>query len=249
MFVEKLDDLPESLRAQFVESEFDGKNGFQHKDTVALKNALVNAKSEKEQLRGKIGEFESRLSKYEETKAVEIEAVRNKALEEARSKGDVKAIEERYQQQMADLEKRVTERTRGEMLKEFAADKAKDRKRALIAELSSVAVDADAREAVMYMLDAHVDIEAETGKEIYRDSAGGAMAVDKAGMLAEIRKMPKFRRLVEADLPTKGTPNLNGSSGGGAAQRKFSNYSGAELKAIRDANPAEYERLKSEHYN
>lgn len=249
MFVTTLDDLPEALRDQFIESEFEGKKGFQHKDTVALKNALVNAKAEKEQLRGKVGEFEQRLSQFETAKAAEIEAARSKALEEAISKGDVKAIEERYKQQMLDLEKQVEARTRDAMKKEFAGDKAKDRKRALIAELSALAVDDDAAEAMRDMLERHIDIEPETGKEFLLDSNGGALAVERSGFAAEIRKMAKFRRLVAAQTPTQGTGAANGSSGGGATQRKFKDYAGSELAALRKQNPAEYERLRAEHYS
>lgn len=249
MFVTTLDDLPEALRDQFVESEFEGKQGFQHKDTVALKNALVNAKAEKEQLRGKVGEFEQRLSQFEEAKAAEIEAARAKALEEAINKGDVKAIEERYKQQMADLEKQVEARTRETVGKEFQAERAKERKKTLIAELSALGVDSDAQEAMRYLLEPHIDIDPETGKEFLLDSAGGALNVEKSGFEAEIRKMSKFRRLIAAQTPTQGTGAANGSSGGGATQRKFSDYSGAELSAIRKQNPAEYERLRAEHYN
>ena len=249
MFVENLEDLPEALRAQFVESEFEGKKGYQHKDTVALSNALKNAKAEKEQLRGKVGEFEQRLTQFEQSKQQEIEAARAKALEEAISKGDVKAIEERYKQQMADLEKQVEARTREAMQKEYSAKEAKARKNTLIAEFAALGVDDDAREAMRDLLERHIDVDPETGKEFFLDSAGGAMAVDKAGFAAEIRKMPKFRRLVEAATPTKGTGAANGSSGGGATQRKFNEYSGAELAALRKQNPSEYERLKSEYYS
>jgi len=49
MFVESLEKLPEELRGDFVESEFNGKKGFQHKDTIALANSLKNAKAERDQ--------------------------------------------------------------------------------------------------------------------------------------------------------------------------------------------------------
>lgn len=48
----------------------------------------------------------------------------------------------------------------------------------------------------------------------------------------------------------------SGATGGGAtggnknggAVKKFTEYTGAELKAIKDADPAQYERLRHEHY-
>ena len=54
MFVENIEDLPESMRGDFVESERDGKKGYQHKDTIALANAMKHAKAEREQLKEKL---------------------------------------------------------------------------------------------------------------------------------------------------------------------------------------------------
>ena len=62
MFVESLEKLPEELRGDFVESEFNGKKGFQHKDTIALANSLKNAKAERDQYRTKATEYESQMS-------------------------------------------------------------------------------------------------------------------------------------------------------------------------------------------
>lgn len=249
MFVQNLEDLAEELRADFVESEFEGKKGYQHKDTVALSNALKNAKAEKEQYRGKSAELEDRLNRLEEIKKAEYEKRLEEELSKARKDGDTKQLEERLRQQYEDRIKQEREAAILETKKEFAADKAKERKRSLIVELAALGVDDDAREAMRDLLERHVDVDPETGKEFFLDSSGGAMAVDKAGFMAEIRKMPKFRRLVEAATPTKGTGAANGSSGGGATQRKFSEYSGAELAALRKQNPSEYERLRAEHYS
>ena len=85
MFLESLEKLPEELRSEFVESEFNGKKGYQHKDTVALANSLKNAKAERDQYRTKASEHEWQM-------AEKIEEAKRKALEEAKSKGDVDAI-------------------------------------------------------------------------------------------------------------------------------------------------------------
>ena len=49
LFFEKLEDVPEQFRADYVESEFEGKKGYQHKGVVSLANAY---RSEREK-RGK----------------------------------------------------------------------------------------------------------------------------------------------------------------------------------------------------
>lgn len=239
---EEYEELSDKAKQAFA---LDGDEYIPVKDSK-LKSTLDGVNGKYRTAEQEARELRERLAQFEQQKIADLAAEREKALEEARTKGDVKAIEERYQQQVADVERQTAERVRAEVLKEVAAEKAKDRKAALIAELSMIGVDEDAREAVAYMLAMHVDVDPETGKEFYLDENGGAMAVDKKGAIEAFKKMRKFRRLVDSGVTTKGTPNATGSGGGGAAQRKFDEYTGAELSALRKENPAEYERLKSE---
>jgi hypothetical protein len=51
--------------------------------------------------------------------------------------------------------------------------------------------------------------------------------------------------LVDGSKATGG--GASGAKPGGASGKKFTEYTGAELSAIRKDNPAEYDRLKSEH--
>lgn len=239
---EEYEELSDKAKQAFV---LDGDEYIPVKDSK-LKSTLDGVNGKYRTAEQEARELRERLAQFEQQKIADLAAEREKALEEARTKGDVKAIEERYQQQVADVERQTAERVRAEVLKEVAAEKAKDRKSALIAELSMIGVDEDAREAVAYLLASHVDVDPETCKEFYLDENGGAMAVDKKGAIEAFKKMRKFRRLVDSGVTTKGTPNATGSGGGGAAQRKFDEYTGAELSALRRENPAEYERLKSE---
>ena len=73
----------------------------------ALKGSLNDLDS-------KYKQANSRIEEIERGKAQEIENAKAEALKTARSKGDVDAIEKRYQEQMADLEKR-----NGETLKQY----------------------------------------------------------------------------------------------------------------------------------
>lgn len=179
MFVESLDKLPEDLRGDFVESEFNGKKGFQHKDTIALANSLKNAKAERDQYRTKATEYETQMSEAEKRAQERIEEAKRKALEDARSKGDVEAIEKRYQEQMADLEKRTEERTRKAVETEFKSKEAKQKQASLAKELGlQYGVDKDAADTIRELLEKRIQIDAETGKEIYLDENGGATSLD-----------------------------------------------------------------------
>ena len=248
MFVTSLDDLPESLRSQFVEAEIDGTKGFQDKDSFELRKHLFNVKDENKTLKESRAELDQKLTQFEQSKQTEIEAARAKALEEARSKGDVKAIEERYQQQMADLEKRVEERTRDAMKKEFEADRANDLRESIIKQLSMKGIDEGAREAMRDSLERHVTVCPDTYQIVFKDGKGGALSVDAAGFEAEMLKMPKFSRLMEVRPPNSGAGAANGSGGASTTRKTFDQLTGAELSAIRKQNPSEYERLKSEYH-
>ena len=71
----------------------------------------------------------------------------------------------------------------------------------------------------------------------------GGVEVDRDKVLAHINDNYPF--LVDASGATGG--GATGGKGGGAV-KKFNEYSGAELKAIKDKDPAQYERIKTDYY-
>lgn len=218
MFVENLESLPETMRADFVESEFNGKKGFQHKDTIALANSLKNAKAERDQYKTKAVEYETQMSEQENQTAAKIEAAKAKALEDARSKGDVTEIEKRYQEQMADLEKRTAERVRGEVTTEFKTERANERKSAIAREIATLnAVDKDSADTLFEILERRIKIDPESGKEIFLDDKGGALSIDRAGFEKEFLSSPRVNRLVKAEIATSGGGLANGNTGAGGA--------------------------------
>ena len=235
MFVEKLDDLPESLQDQFVESEFEGKKGYQHKDTIALKNALTNAKAEKDELRNKYTDVETRLTEFEKSKADEIEAAKTKALESARSTKDVDAIEQRYQEQIADLEKRSSEtvneyKERLEKVNSTVKNSSID---AIVNDLASMATD-KGRNAFKQLIKSRIDYDSENGKYIFLDESGGATSLDTNGFKAEIAKDSFFDSLLASETAMQGGGNANGGNGGGAsiAQKELSNKTKGYLSQL-----------------
>jgi hypothetical protein len=226
MFVENIEDLPESMRGDFVESERDGKKGYQHKDTIALANAMKHAKAEREQLKEKLSAFEA-------SQQSAIEKAKADALEEARTKGDVKAIEERYQQQMADLERRVREEERGVVLKEIGEKTSKEKAISIADQIgAALGVDEFAGQNISDLIRSRVTVDAATGKEVYYDAKGSALSVDKKGFMAELKKDPRFKLLIKSETSTTGGGRTQGSGGGGASsQKKYSEMTLAERVA------------------
>jgi len=223
MFVEKLEDLPESMHDQFEAYELDGKQGFQHKSTIALANSLKNAKAEKQQTASQLEALSSKLSEFEAKQEQAIEEARAKAMEEARSNKDVESIEKRYQEQMEDLRKRVAEETRNSTLQEVAeqraAEKAETDAHKVGAELG---VDSEAGELIAEILIAQgrIKYDPSTGKPIYHDAKGGALSIDRAEFLNELRKEKRFARLLKSSEVTQGGGMANGGNRGGAAVKQ-----------------------------
>lgn len=249
MFVKNLDNYPKELHGDFIETEMDGEKGFMHKTDTALVNSLKNAKSEREAFKLQLDDVNTKLSDFEASKKTEIETARAEALEAARSKGDVKAIEERYVQQMEDLEQRVRKEAYEEAKSDMAKERAIEKSNSIAEKIGmQLGIDNDDAEAIADLLKAkgRVKVDASTGKEVYYDEKGSALSLDQDGFINQIKTESKFKRLIKADLPTQGNGNANGSNGsGGSAVKKFNDYTGAELSEIRQRDPALYDRLKS----
>lgn len=243
---EQYDDLPDYAKAAFVQ---DGDKYVPVKD-AKLKQTLDDLDGKYKTAEQRAKELQDRLNGLEESKRQEIEKARAEALETARSKGDVKAIEERYQQQLADLKKRSEEsenqyKQRLETLeKQIKADK----RNSIVADLCAELANDKAHKAFKALVGSRIDIDPSTGQPIFLDENGSATSLDLAGFKAEIKRDDAYAPLLKSGIVTSGGGQAKGSGSGGAAKRKFNEYSGAELAQLRKENPAEYERIKSEFY-
>lgn len=217
MFIEKLEDVHESMHDQMVEHELDGKKGYIHKTDVPLINSLKNAKEERAKLQGDFSEVNERLANFEQQQKTAIEKARQEALEEARSKGDVAAIEKRYQEQMQDLEKRTAERVRGEVEQEFSAkftqEQAEKELISIVAALNPL--DDDAAEDLKMLLKSRQQVT-EDNKIIYLNADGSASTLDNKGFIEWAKQQARFKRLRKADHVVSGGEKMNGSNGGSA---------------------------------
>ena len=187
---------------------------------------MKHAKAEREQLKEKLTAFEA-------SQQAAIDKAKADALEEARTKGDVKAIEERYQQQMADLERRVREEERAVVLKEIGEKTSKEKAISIADQIgAALGVDEFAGQNISDLIRSRVTVDAATGKEVYYDAKGSALSVDKKGFMAELKKDPRFKLLIKSEPITTGGGKTQGSGGGGASsQKKYSEMTLAERVA------------------
>lgn len=112
---EQYDQLPDFMQKDLQKVG----DTYKHGEAVVLKDSLNNLDSKYKGVESQLSETKGQLTQFQEQEAAKIEEAKKKALEDARTNGDVKAIEERYQQKMEDLEKRTADRVRGEVTTEF----------------------------------------------------------------------------------------------------------------------------------
>lgn len=209
---EQFEQLPEFVRGDYE------KAGEVYRPVAEGK--LSALKGSLNDLDSKYKQANSRIEEIERSKAQEIENAKAEALKTARSKGDVEAIEKRYQEQMADLEKR-----NGETMKQFEERIAKmsgtikTKERSLI--VSDIAKELkvfdDSGKLFSKMIQDRIDVDPETGKVTFLDENGGATSLDKAGFIAELAKDSAYDRLRQANVATGGNANGNNGTGGGGA--------------------------------
>lgn len=210
---EQFGQLPE-----FVKSDYE-KSGDVYRPVAEGK--LSALKSSMNDLDAKFKSANSRIEEIERTKAADIEAAKEEALKTARSKGDVAAIEKRYQEQMADLEKRS-----GETLKQYedriekmaGAIKTKERSLVVGEIAKELKVFEDSQKAFSKLIADRIDVDPESGKITFLDENGGATSLDKAGFIADLAKDSAYDRMRQGDVNRGGVATGNNGTGGGASQ-------------------------------
>lgn len=208
---EQFDQLPDFAQADYAK---DG-DVYKHQGMQKLKTSLNDLDSK---TKGQISDLTSRLDDYDKTKAEEIEAAKVEALKKAKTSGDVDAVEQRYQEQMADLAKR--HETELNALKEsnekITNASRSDKINATVSELASrLATDAGAP-AFKALVKGRIDADAESGNIIFKNVDGSASTLDLNGFLEEISNDEAYAPLIKADIATSGGGNVNGNGSGGS---------------------------------
>ena len=153
--------------------------------------------------------------------ADKIKAARQAALDEARSKGDVDAIEQRYQEQLSDAVERARIEATTEAEKQFTVSRAKDKAKLEVAEMVAAfnPVDDNARELLTLALSSKQQVT-DDGKIIYTNDDGSASSLDAKGFLNSVIESDKYSLLKQANPTTRGAGILGGQIGGSAPTTK-----------------------------
>jgi predicted nuclease with TOPRIM domain len=227
--LEKIDDLDEATQ-QLYEQGDDGK--------YRLKvEGLDDGKELKEALRK---EREDRLAAREKLKELEKEKQRL-AEDAAKKSGDVDSLEKSWKekfdsivaekdQELIKYQQMVSQMTVGSTATSLAAE--------LFGE--------DA-ETLKYLVEKRLSYEVKDGEPQVRvlDENGKLSAMTLDDLKNEFKNSKRLAKFVVGSRASGSGPP--GAKPGGST-KKFSEYTGAELKALRSENPQEYDRLKKEYY-
>lgn len=230
---EQYEELPQYLKDDFEEVEGVYKYS-------ALLKVKQTANDLDARLKTREQEFDSlneRMNGFEQQKQADIEAATAEALKNAKSQGDIDRIEEIHNEKMADLEKRVEERTRAAVATETAQARAVEKANTTAARIAGVhAIDEDARELLEEAIGKRIKPD-ESGNVIFLNEDGTASSLDESGFIAEILASKRYKRLTKASPTTTGggMPNGGGNGGGGRTVEPV-NTAAETAKKNRDLN-------------
>jgi len=209
---EQYEQLPDFVRDDYT--EVDGV--YKHAGMMKVKGTLNDLDSRLKSKDTEFNELSERLNQFEQQKAQEIEQARKDALEQAKSKGEVESIEQLYQEQMADLEKRTEQRVRSEVEQEYTLKEVNNKAQIELTELVHGLKPKD--DFAKRLIQDHLKNrqKVEDGKIIYLNEDGSASSLDKAGLLKELQESPMFKPLTSYTPPSQGGGNMNGTNGGSA---------------------------------
>jgi hypothetical protein len=195
-----------------------------------------------ELLRESVGKLEAKNRELLEEKAKAKQAAEQAALETAKKSGDLEALETSWrqklestqgdaQQRIRDLEQMITRITSGAEARKLAADLALPGHSDLL----------------LPHIERRLSTEVRDGKPEIRvlDKDGKPTAMSLDDLRKEIETTPVFAPILSGSRANGAGVPGNGS---GKATKKFAEYSSSELVALRRENPAEYDRIKSQHY-
>ena len=205
----------------FVKSDYTEVDGvYKHAGMMKVKGTLNELDSKLKARDSEFSQLSEKLSSIEQQQAEKIEQARKDALEQAKSKGDIAAIEQRYQEQMQDLEKRTAERVRQEVQQEYTLKEVQNKAKLELNEIVHALKPKD--EFAKRLIEDHLRTrqKVEEGRIIYTNDDGSASTLDYKGLIGELQESPMFKPLSSYTPPASGGGLINGSKGGSAPVAK-----------------------------
>lgn len=243
IFFESLDAIPEDERDNYVESEWDGKKGYQHKDVAKLAHAYKETKAKRDADRARLEELESKVSGFEEEKRKAAEEAEKKAYEKAKKEGNVEELEQRHQQQLEHERKTGYEEGYQAAKKEFSEQAAKQTAQSIANKLAAkLAVDEYSAEILQEQFVKSIQVDPESQEQVFLDSEGKATTWKLEDYEKQVINNPRFKRLIKADVVTNGGGMANGSNGSNAPRKPLKEMTDAERLEFKRRDPLGFQQ-------
>lgn len=199
-------------------------------EVKGLKVTVDNLKSEK-------GDLSEKLKESKELARVAEEA-------KAKAEGDNETLKRIAEEREADKRQAVEEERKkfSDLLNQTKKEKVDNFLNGLLDEVNTA--DPVRRKQLRKLLKVDFDIDYDTESGDYKVLGEGVASVDDLKRAITEGNDYKFYLAGSGATGTGAT----GSKGAGVAGKKFDQYSGSELAALRQESPAEYDRIKSEFY-
>lgn len=229
---DQFDQLPEFVRDDYT--EVDGV--YKHAGMMKVKQTANDLDSRLKARDQEFSELSERMTTFEQDQQRKIDEAKEDALKNAKTQGDVDAIEEIHAQQMKDLETRVEARTRETVATETAQARAVEKANTTAARIAAdIAIDADARGLLEGEIARRTKPD-EQGNVIFLNEDGKASSLDEKGFIEDIIQSKRYKRLIKPNPVTTGGGMANGSGNGGGRTAEVTNKAAEEAKKKGDIN-------------
>jgi len=199
-------------------------------DVQGLKVTNQNLKAEKEEIKSKLDEAKEATRTAEEAKA--------------QAEGDKATLERIAAEREAEKQTLIDEqRTKHEqLLSQIKGEKTTNAINALVTKLGA---GGEKNEDLRDLIQARFGFEFDMESQLVRVSGDGVESLEQ--LENQITSSGRY----SAYLASSGASGGGSAGGGGAGAqgKRFDEMTGAELSALRNQNPAEYARLKTEYQN
>lgn len=193
-------------------------------DTTGLKNKINELMDEKKSVSRELQDLQAKIEANSRQKAEDDK--------------DIDSLKASFQAQIDELQGELNRRDE---------DARKSKEKSIVTELASELAGQNAA-----LIAPHIAkrIRVDDGKVIVTDDNGGATISTLDHLKDEFRKNPLYAPVLSGSGASgSGANGSNGGAGGRDPNKKFNDYSAAELSAIRKENPEEYKRLRDDFYS
>lgn len=233
------DAVPEDLRESFTEFKDGDKTVFIHKDLAEAKKEAFRFKGDLTQTQRKQQEAVERLQQLEEAEQKRQKELEDKELESKKKNGQHEEILEHFKTQ-AEKEKAELKA----QLEELTNNVRNEKKASVVNDLATLGTETT-RPALKRLIDLDLTFSDDNSLIVMLDGKATSLTVEEYKA-----KLPELYPALVGESHGKGGQSKGATSGSGSSKtKKFNEYNGQELVALKREDPNLYNILRNEYYN